>query len=304
MSTTQLRSSRVKWVNNVKNETHQLLKEFGQEGKERTSAVKLFLTESEKDRLEIFRNLISEIQKEEQRIRRESRDLTSGYKKENKQRAADTRGFLNASEKERLAVHGETMKTIKTRLQHLRQEEKEIIKDARDLMRKIAEENKELATHSETERLAAYKSMMEDLRKRVRELRQETKELLKQFAGEHGTLKTELKKFLSESETTRKRDFNKMMSEVKAVVNEIRDYEREERRLAGAGIKEVPSHVAKKKETPREAKPEKKAVTEGKVKVEAERKKLMFFCKKCGTRHWPFQKCPQGPSSFKKKKIA
>ena len=115
-------------------------------------------------------------------------------------------------------------------------------------MRRIAEENKELATgvkrflgHSETERRATYKTMMENLKGRVRELQKETTDLLKQFAGEHNVLKTEIKKFLSESEATRKRDFNKMMEEVKTVVGEIQAYEAEERRLAGAGTREVPA---------------------------------------------------------------
>jgi len=273
MSTTQVRPSRVRWVNDVKGETHQLLREFGQEGKERavfvkqnTSAVKLFLAESEKDR-------------------------------------------LNASK--------ETMAAIKSKLQQLWQEEKGIMKDAHDLMRRIAEENKELAkgvkqflTHSETERQATYETMMEGLHHSIRELRERTKEirsesmkLLKQFGGENGTLKTEIKKFLSESEETRKKDYNKMMGEVRAVVNEIQAYEHEERRLAGAGTREVSGDVAKKKEITHEAKPEIKVVSEGKSKVEADRKERMFSCDKCGTQHWPFQKCPQGAASFKKRKL-
>lgn len=280
MSTTQLRSSRVKWVNNVKNETHKRLREFDQEGKERAIFVK--------------------------------------------QNASAVKLFLNESEEDRLSTHKETMAVIKDRLQQLRQEEKEILKNAHeilknayDLIRKIAEENKELSTgvkrfltHSESERQAVYKTMMEGLHQSIRELRERTKEirrgaveLLKQFGGENGTLKTELKKFLKESEETRIRDFKKMMSEVKAVVGEIQAYEVEERRLAGAGIKVISSDVVKKKEITHETKPEKKAAMEGKLKVETERKKFMSVCKECGIRHWPFQKCPQGKSSFKKKKI-
>lgn len=217
MATIQPRESRVKWVNDVKNETHQLLRRFNQEGKERTSDVK--------------RN------------------------------ASAVKQFLNEGEKDRLSTARKTMTEIKNKLQQLRQEEKEILKNARDLMRKIAEENKELAGgvkrflgHSETERRTDYKAMMARLHQSIKEIRERTKEirresikLLEHLAGENGTLKTEMKKFLSESESTRKKDFNKMMGEIKAVVNEIQAYEREERRLAGAGAKEVPSHVEKKK---------------------------------------------------------
>lgn len=274
MAATQFRSSRVKWVKGVKNETHQLLREFNQGNKERTAFVE--------------------------------------------QNHSAVKLFLNGSEKDRLATYKETTAAIKSRLQHIRQEEQAIIKNAHDLVRRIAGENKELAggvkrflTHSETERLADYKKMMEGLRQSIRELREKTREirresvkLLKQLGGENGTLKTELKKFLGESEETRIRDFKKMMHEVKAVVGEIQAYEAEERKLAHAGTKEVSGNVIKKKEITYEAKPEKKAVTEGRLKVEAERKKLMFACEKCGIRHWPFQKCPRRKSSFKKKKIA
>lgn len=273
MATTQLRSSRVKWVKDVKNETHKLLREFDQKGRERAAFVR--------------------------------------------QNAAAVKLFLNEGEKDRFSTHRATMAAIKSRLQHIRQEEKEIIKDAHDLMARIAGENKELAggvkrflTHSETERLADYKKMMEGLHQSIRELRERTEEirresikLLKQLSGENGTLKTEIKKFLRESEETRIRDFKKTMNEIKAVVGEIQAYEAEEKRLAGAGTKEVSGDVVKKKEITHKAKPQKKAPTKGRLKVEAERKKLFFACEKCGTRHWPFQKCPKGKSSFKKKKI-
>ena len=281
MSTTQLRSSRVKWVNSVKSETHQLLREFAQEGKERAQ---------------------------------EGKERASFVK----QNASAVKLFLNESEKDRVATYKGTMGAIKSRLQQIRQEEQAIIKDAHDLMQRIAKENKELAVgvsqllaHSETERMATYKTMMEDARRSIKELRERTNEirresmdLLKQFGGENGTLKAEMKKFLSESEATRKKDYNKMMSDVKAVVGEIQAYEREERRLAGAGTREVPAgDIVKKKEITHEAKTGIKTVEEGKEKVEAERKKLMLSCVKCGTRHWPFQKCPQEKSSFEKKNL-
>ncbi len=274
MSTTQVRPSRVKWVNNVKGETHQLLREFAQEGKERASFVK--------------------------------------------QNASAVKLFLAEGEKGRLGTYKETMGTIKSRIQHLREEEKAIIKNAHDLMREIAEENKELAggvkrflTHSETERQSTYKTMMEGVHKSIKEIRERSEEvrresvkLLRQLGGENGTLKTEMKKFLSESEETRRKDYNKMMNDVRAVVGEIQAYEHEERRLAGAGTREVPAgDVVKKKEITHEVNPEKQAETEGKSKVEADRKKVMFTCEKCGTRHWPFQKCPQEKSSFEKKKL-
>ena len=273
MSATVYGSSRVAWVNTIKNETHQLMKEFNQEGKERAS--------------------------------------------EGKERASAVKLFLAEGEKDRLATNKESMAAIKSKLQHIREEEKAIIEEAHDLMQKIVEENKELAggvkrflAHSETERQTTYKTMMEELRKSIRGLRERTKELrresvklLENLAGENGTLKLEVKKFLSESEKIRERDFNKMMSEVRAAVGEIQAYEREERRLAGAGIKEASGDVVKKKEITHEAKPEKETILEGRLNVEMERKKLMFDCKKCGVRHWPFQKCPQGKSSFKKEKI-
>lgn len=270
MATNQVGSSQVKWVKDVKNETHQLLREFNQKGKERAAFVR--------------------------------------------QNASAVKLFLNENEKNRLAVGDKgTMAAIKGRLQHIRQEEKEIIKNAHDLMRRIteenrriAEENKELAagvkrflTHSETERLAVFKAMMEGLHQSIRELQQRTEEirsesvkLLKQLGGESGTLKTEIKKFLRDSEETRIRDFKKMMNEIKVVVGEIQAYE-----------KDVSGDIVKKKEITHEVKSEKKAVEEGRSNVEAERKELMFTCKKCETRHWPFQKCPGEKSSFKKKKI-
>lgn len=287
MATSQFGSSQVKWVKDVKDETRKLLGEFNQEGKERAAFVR--------------------------------------------QNASAVKLFLNESEKDRLSTNQTSMVAIKSRLQHIRQEEKEIIKNAhdliknaQDLMRRIAGENKEFAggvkrflIHSETERLADYKKMMEGLRQSIRELQEETAEirresvkLLKQLSGEGGALKTEIKKFLRDSEEARIRDFKKMINEVKAVIGETQAYETEEKRLAratalaGTGTKKVSGDVGKKKEITPEAKSEGKATDDGRLKVEAERKKVMLACGKCGTRHWPFQKCQQEKSSFKKEKIA
>jgi len=182
-------------------------------------------------------------------------------------------------------------------------------KDTHQMMTRIGRENKEAAdavakllalfrgdhkamaealgaflNESESTRIAEFKGMLADIQSRQREREEETAELMDGFAKEIKEMASQLKGFLSESESQRLTEFRAFFSDVQRRTAEILTATREDLKEARNHWQNLAKIMASKRtgkrvpitEVPKEAEVSKKveeaaeeAFTEGELKMKA-----------------------------------
>lgn len=136
----------------------------------------------------------------------------------------------------------------RTRFVHSsKKETHDLLTEYRGLLKEMAEDLKNFLAKSESSRKSDFKALMENIHSRVKEVRVNGHEFMAQVQKELKDMAQDLKKFLAESEDTRKADFAATMKEVENAVSSIRSEVKAEQ-------KEAAGHWASllKRETPSE----------------------------------------------------
>jgi len=111
---------RTKYVEDVKDDTHELIARFQRELKEMARDLKDFLAKSETTRKRDFDAMIKVIRARVKDIKGDTADLLAQFDKEMKELATDLKEFLKKSEATRIADFKEMMKDINADIDAIR----------------------------------------------------------------------------------------------------------------------------------------------------------------------------------------
>jgi len=198
---------------------------------------------------------------------------------------------IEVSYGERMSWLADSMKDTHQMMNRIGRENKEAADGVTKLLAHFRGDHKAMAEalaaflgESESTRIAEFKEMLADIQSRQREREEEVAELMDRFAKEIKEMASQLKEFLSESESQRLTEFKAFFSDVQRQTQEILTATREDMSEARTHWQNLAKIMASKRtgkrvpitEVPKEAKVPKrveeaaeKAFTEGELKAKA-----------------------------------